>query len=92
MLHDIEFFESKLGKLDGFGDTAEYLTTIIKSKQAKTGRPANLADAQLENEDTETTADSAETMDNTEDKDEKADKADDDKIAADAASDPETKQ
>ncbi|EFY97037.2 Vps54-like protein [Metarhizium robertsii ARSEF 23] len=45
MLHDIEFFESNLGKLDGFGDTVEYLTTIIKAKQVKTGRPANLSDA-----------------------------------------------
>ncbi|KID84374.1 vacuolar sorting protein, partial [Metarhizium majus ARSEF 297] len=69
MLHDIKFFESKLGKLDGCGDTAEYLTTIIKCKQVKTGRSANLADAQLEKKDTENVADSAETRDNTEDKD-----------------------
>ncbi|KAK9444942.1 vacuolar sorting protein [Metarhizium brunneum] len=91
MLHDIKFFESKLGKLDGSGDTAEYLTTIIKSMQVTTGRPANLADGQLEKKDTENTANSADTRDNTEDKDEEADKADDDEIAADAVSDPEAK-
>ncbi|KID81959.1 vacuolar sorting protein [Metarhizium guizhouense ARSEF 977] len=89
MLRDIEFFESNLGKLDGCGDTAEYLTTVIKSKQAKTGRPANLAAARLEKKDTEDTADAAETRDNSEDAIEDAEKADD-KIAA-KASGPETK-
>ncbi|KAH0594839.1 hypothetical protein MHUMG1_07136 [Metarhizium humberi] len=86
MLCDIEFFESKLGKLDGCGDTAEYLTTIIKSKQVKTGRPANLAAAELD----EDNADSSETGDKSEDKTEEAEKADD-QIAAKAASYPETK-
>lgn len=33
MLHDIEYFESKLGSIDGYGDTGEYLTSIINSKQ-----------------------------------------------------------
>lgn len=86
MLCDIEFFESKLGKLDGCGDTAEYLTTIIKSKQVKTGRPANLAAAELD----EDNADSSETGDKSEDKTEEEEKADD-QIAAKAASYPETK-
>lgn len=36
MNNDIEFLTTKLGKLDGFGDTGEYLQRIIKSKQVKT--------------------------------------------------------
>lgn len=32
MLNDVEFITSKLGKLDGFGDTGEYLEKIIESK------------------------------------------------------------
>lgn len=52
MLHDIEFFESKLGKMDGCDGTVEHLTTIVKSKQVK---------------QIEYTADSAETRDDSED-------------------------
>ncbi|TWU73462.1 hypothetical protein ED733_004948 [Metarhizium rileyi] len=55
MLHDIEFFESKLGKIDGCGDTGEYLTTIIKSKQVKGVGLAALANAEVEKKDTEDT-------------------------------------
>jgi vacuolar protein sorting-associated protein 54 len=40
MNNDIEFLITKLGKLDGFGDTGEYLQRIIKSKQVKTVEPA----------------------------------------------------
>ncbi|RFN54847.1 vacuolar protein sorting-associated protein 54 [Fusarium flagelliforme] len=40
MNNDIEFLTTKLGKLDGFGDTGEYLQKIIKSKQVKTVEPA----------------------------------------------------
>ncbi|KAM0251961.1 hypothetical protein ACHAP5_001286 [Fusarium lateritium] len=39
MNNDVEFLTTKLGKLDGFGDTAEYLQKIIKSKQVKTVEP-----------------------------------------------------
>ncbi|KAM0214469.1 hypothetical protein ACHAPA_010438 [Fusarium lateritium] len=39
MNNDIEFLTTKLGKLDGFGDTAEYLQKIIKSRQVKTVEP-----------------------------------------------------
>ncbi|KAF4452515.1 hypothetical protein F53441_4627 [Fusarium austroafricanum] len=39
MNNDIEFLTAKLGKLDGFGDTGEYLQKIIKSKQVKTVEP-----------------------------------------------------
>ncbi|KAJ9148300.1 Vps54-domain-containing protein [Pleurostoma richardsiae] len=39
MLRDVGFFEAKLGKIDGFGDTGEYLTTIIESKQVKSATP-----------------------------------------------------
>lgn len=40
MNNDIEFLTTKLGKLDGFRDTGEYLQKIIKSKQVKTVEPA----------------------------------------------------
>ncbi|KAF4970613.1 hypothetical protein FSARC_2394 [Fusarium sarcochroum] len=40
MNNDIEFLTTKLGKLDGFGETGEYLQKIIKSKQVKTVEPA----------------------------------------------------
>jgi vacuolar protein sorting-associated protein 54 len=39
MNNDVEFLTTKLGKLDGFGDTGEYLQKIIKSKQVKTVEP-----------------------------------------------------
>ncbi|KAM5342451.1 hypothetical protein ACJ41O_013417 [Fusarium nematophilum] len=39
MLHDVEFLTTKLGKLDGFGDTGEYLQKIIRSKQVKAEEP-----------------------------------------------------
>ncbi|OAA66807.1 vacuolar sorting protein [Niveomyces insectorum RCEF 264] len=55
MLHDVEHFESKLGKMVGFGDTGEYLTKIIKSKQASTASAAPAA-AEPEKKDTEKTA------------------------------------
>jgi vacuolar protein sorting-associated protein 54 len=35
MLHDVEFLSAKLGKIEGFGKTSEYLTEIIKSKKVK---------------------------------------------------------
>lgn len=35
MLRDVEFFESRLGKIDGFEDAGEHLTNIIKSKEVK---------------------------------------------------------
>ncbi|KAF4989503.1 hypothetical protein FDECE_14696 [Fusarium decemcellulare] len=48
MLNDIEFLTVKLGKLDGFGDTGEYLQKIIKSKHVKKEEPA--ADKAVEKE------------------------------------------
>ena len=35
MLHDVEFLAAKLGKIEGFGKTGEYLIEIIKSKKVK---------------------------------------------------------
>ncbi|KAK7409588.1 hypothetical protein QQX98_008250 [Neonectria punicea] len=35
MHNDIDFFSAKLGKLDGFGDTGEYLEKIIKAKKVE---------------------------------------------------------
>ena len=33
MLGDVEYFESRLSRIDGFEDAAEYLSNIIKSKE-----------------------------------------------------------
>lgn len=35
MLQDVEFFSTKLGKIDGFGDAGTYLADIVKSKDVK---------------------------------------------------------
>lgn len=32
MYRDVEFLQSRLGKMDGFGDTAEHLLKIIRGK------------------------------------------------------------
>ncbi|KAI5461360.1 Vps54-like protein-domain-containing protein [Mariannaea sp. PMI_226] len=39
MLNDIEFFKTKLGKVDGFRDAGEYLLNIINSKQIERPNP-----------------------------------------------------
>lgn len=39
MLRDMEFFKTKLHHIDGFGDTADELVEIIKSKQVKSASP-----------------------------------------------------
>ncbi|KAH7165992.1 Vps54-like protein-domain-containing protein [Dactylonectria macrodidyma] len=39
MLNDIDFFATKLGKLDGFGDTGEFLVKIIESKKVEVEQP-----------------------------------------------------
>ena len=35
MLRDIEYFEAKLSKMDGFGDTADHLKSLVKAKEIK---------------------------------------------------------
>lgn len=40
MLRDVEFFSTKLGKLDGFGDAGDFLAGIVKAKEVKTEAPA----------------------------------------------------
>lgn len=32
MLRDVEFFQSRLGRIDGFGDAGEFLLGVINSK------------------------------------------------------------
>ncbi|KAK3308597.1 Vps54-like protein-domain-containing protein [Chaetomium strumarium] len=39
MLRDVEFFQSRLGKIDGFEDAGEYLVSVIKSKQISAPPP-----------------------------------------------------
>ncbi|KAH6892284.1 Vps54-like protein-domain-containing protein [Thelonectria olida] len=39
MLADVEFFKTKLGKLDGFGDAGDYLIRIISSKRIEKPKP-----------------------------------------------------
>ena len=40
MLRDVASFQSRLSKIDGFGDTGDYLKTIIESKAVRTTAPA----------------------------------------------------
>lgn len=35
MLRDVEYFQSRLSKMDGFEDAGEHLTNIIKSRGVK---------------------------------------------------------
>ena len=39
MLRDVELFQAKLAKLDGFGDAGEFLANIVKSKEMKSVEP-----------------------------------------------------
>ena len=39
MLQDVEFFSSRLGKIDGFGDAGDFLTNIANSKEVKPKTP-----------------------------------------------------
>lgn len=39
MLRDVQLFKAKLEHIDGFGDTGDYLTGIINSKQVKSSSP-----------------------------------------------------
>lgn len=39
MLRDIGHFKTKLGHVDGFGDTGDFLIDIIKSKQVRSASP-----------------------------------------------------
>ncbi|KAK9443697.1 Vps54-like protein [Metarhizium brunneum] len=39
MLRDVEFFSSRLGKINGFGDTGDFLANIVKSKEVKPKTP-----------------------------------------------------
>jgi hypothetical protein len=54
MLRDIEYFDSKLGKMAGCDGIGKYLITIIKSKQVK---GLALAAAEPETKDTDDTSD-----------------------------------
>ena len=40
MLRDVGFFQSRLGKIDGFEDAGDYLLSVIKSKDFKVTTPA----------------------------------------------------
>ena len=35
MMRDIEFFQTKLGKIDGFGGAGDALMTIVKAKEVQ---------------------------------------------------------
>ncbi len=35
MIRDVEHFQSRLGKIDGFGDAGEHLMAIVKSKEVE---------------------------------------------------------
>ncbi|KAG5924757.1 hypothetical protein E4U61_006930 [Claviceps capensis] len=39
MLRDVEFFSTKLGKIEGFGDAGDFLTDIVKAKEVRPKTP-----------------------------------------------------
>ncbi|KAG6116356.1 hypothetical protein E4U14_000271 [Claviceps sp. LM454 group G7] len=39
MLRDVEFFSTKLGKVEGFGDAGDFLTNIVKAKEVRPKTP-----------------------------------------------------
>ena len=39
MLRDVEFFQSRLGKIDGFEDSGDYLKKVIKNKEISAPEP-----------------------------------------------------
>ncbi|KAG5983977.1 hypothetical protein E4U55_006587 [Claviceps digitariae] len=39
MLRDMEFFSTKLGKIEGFGDAGDFLADIVKSKEVRAKTP-----------------------------------------------------
>ncbi|KAI6783023.1 Vacuolar protein sorting-associated protein-like protein [Emericellopsis cladophorae] len=39
MIRDVEFFTTKLGKVDGFGDAGESLLSVAKTKEVKAAEP-----------------------------------------------------
>ncbi|KAK5662771.1 hypothetical protein OQA88_6178 [Cercophora sp. LCS_1] len=45
MLRDVEHFQSRLGKIDGFEDTADYLSKIIKDRELRAATPTPSASA-----------------------------------------------
>lgn len=50
MLHDVEFFKTKLQHIDGFGSTGDYLLDIIKAKQVKSAAPPPPSEKKREGE------------------------------------------
>ncbi|KAI9149299.1 Vacuolar protein sorting-associated protein [Paramyrothecium foliicola] len=61
MMRDVEFFTTKLGKIDGFGNAGEYLSGIVNSKKVKVeepSEPANSQDDKTEGSTTEKAASS----------------------------------
>jgi vacuolar protein sorting-associated protein 54 len=68
MLHDIEFFQARLSKIDGFGNAGEYLMKIIKSKEVKKAAPSPPpppppAAATIESKETEAEEEKSSTKD-----------------------------
>ena len=52
MLRDVEFFNSRIGKLDGAGEIAGFLIQLVKNK--RTAQPAAEDPAPAQKDDTET--------------------------------------
>lgn len=48
MLRDIEYFQTKLQHIDGFGETGNYLRDIIKAKQVKSASPPTSSETKSE--------------------------------------------
>lgn len=60
MLRDVDLLSAKLGKVDGFGDTGDFLADLVKAKIVK-DEPAAKADKEVADDGAKRAAEGDET-------------------------------
>lgn len=61
MLSDVEYFRSKMAKIDGIGDLGDTLINVVNSKSIDSTNTSDPADAVKKNDDTEKATEAAPT-------------------------------
>lgn len=54
MLRDVDLLSAKLGKVEGFGDTGDFLADLVKAKEVKDETPTEADETPTEAEETPT--------------------------------------
>ena len=67
MLDDLDLFQTKLAKIQGFGNSGDYLRGIVSSKEVKPPRPSTAAENRSEEAQGEATAVTAAHSDSSDD-------------------------